>query len=283
MSNGGAIRARGSEPLTSHELAAAVPSIFASQAHESRSDRFAYIPTATVLEGLQKEGFDPFFAQQARTRIEGKEEFTKHLIRLRHRSRANATGEAHEIILVNAHDGTSSYQMISGVLRFVCTNGLFTGEAFGDVKVRHTGDAVSQVIDGAYEVLDDADEIMDVVDQMKGLTLTDGEQLAFAKAAHILRFEDTENAPITADRLLQARRNVDNEPDVWSTFNRVQENVIRGGMSGYSRDRAGRMRRRSVREVKSIDQNKALNRALWTLAEELGRIKADQTDGLAAV
>lgn len=193
---------------------------------------------------------------------------------MRHRSRTDTAGQAHEIILVNAHDGTSSYQMISGVFRFVCANGLFAGDAFEEVKVRHTGDAVGQVIEGAYTVLEDADAIMADVAEMQGTRLTEREQGALAKAAHVLRFDDPDTAPISADRLLAPRRRADGGDDLWSTFNRVQENVIRGGLSGISRDAQGRRRRRTVREVTGIDQTKALNRALWTLAEELGAHKA---------
>ena len=35
------------------------PSIFADAPHESRSQRYAYIPTAAVLTELRKEGFQP--------------------------------------------------------------------------------------------------------------------------------------------------------------------------------------------------------------------------------
>ncbi|MEA5163482.1 hypothetical protein U5903_22145 [Cereibacter johrii] len=41
MSNGGAAYSRGDQPLTNDELKARVPSIFATEAHESRSARFA--------------------------------------------------------------------------------------------------------------------------------------------------------------------------------------------------------------------------------------------------
>jgi hypothetical protein len=273
MSNGGAIMARGGNALELEQIKAAVPSIFAAEAHESRSARYAYIPTADVLSGLIREGFRPFFAQQSRTRIEGKQEFTKHMIRLRHASRANDRGEAHEIIMINSHDGTSSYQLINGVFRFVCANGLFTGEKFGETKVHHTGDAVSKVIEGAYTVLQDAPRVMDQVDAMKALPLDRDESLAFARAARALRYDDPDKAPIEADRLLLPRRHDDAGGDLWATFNRVQENVIRGGQRGWTRTDRGEIRRTSVREVKGIDQNKALNRALWTLAEEMGRLK----------
>ena len=80
MSNGGLVTG---QALTNGELRKAVPSIFATEAHESRSDKFVAVPTIDVLDGLRTEGFDPFFAQQARTRIAGKAEYTKHMLRLR--------------------------------------------------------------------------------------------------------------------------------------------------------------------------------------------------------
>ncbi|WP_171181060.1 DUF932 domain-containing protein [Ruegeria sp. HKCCD8929] len=147
MSNGGLVTG---QALSDDDLRKAVPSIFATEAHESRSERFVPVPTIDVLSELRKEGFDPFFAQQANTRIKGKAAFTKHMMRLRHRSISNAEGEAFEIILVNANDGTSSYQMVPGFFRFVCANGLMVGDSFNEVKVRHSGNAIHEVVEGAY-------------------------------------------------------------------------------------------------------------------------------------
>ncbi len=55
---------RRDRPLTHEELMHYVPSIFGEDRHTSRSKRYAYIPTITVLESLQQEGFQPFFACQ---------------------------------------------------------------------------------------------------------------------------------------------------------------------------------------------------------------------------
>ena len=273
MTNGGMIRANGTQALCLDEMRARVPAIFAAAAHESRSERYVYIPTETVLRGLMAEGFEPFFAQQSKTRVEGKEAFTKHMVRLRHASRVTSGDEAHEIILINAHDGTASYQMISGVFRFVCANGLFAGDTFGQAKVMHSGDAESKVIDAAYTVLEDADRIMNDVQEMKAVELHREEQQAFATAVHALRFEDQEKAPIPADQLLIPRCYEDRRGDLWSNFNVLQENTIKGGQRGFTRDAEGHRRRASTREVRGIDQSKALNRALWTLAEEMARLK----------
>ena len=276
MSNGGLATG---EALSDEELKRAVPSIFATEAHESRSPRFVPVPTIEVLDGLRKEGFDPFFAQQARTRIAGKAAFTKHMMRLRHRSITNGEGESFEIILINANDGTSSYQMIPGYFRFVCANGLMVGDTFNEVKVRHSGNAISEVIEGAYTVLEDAEEITEQVQSFKAITVSDVERVILAEAAHQLRFpdahkEDGKPAPVTVDQMLRARRRDDRARDLWTAFNVVQENTIKGGLYGQTRTAQGRIRRQRTRAVGGIDQNKALNRALWTLTERMAELKA---------
>ncbi|MFP2623285.1 DUF932 domain-containing protein, partial [Escherichia coli] len=86
-----------------------VPSIFGEDRHTSRSERYAYIPTITVLENLQREGFQPFFACQTRVRDQSRRGYTKHMLRLRRDGEINGQ-HVPEIILLNSHDGTSSYQ-----------------------------------------------------------------------------------------------------------------------------------------------------------------------------
>ena len=52
-------------------------------------------------------------------------EFTKHLLRFRHDSMVEGSGdEIPELILVNSHDGTSSYQLMAGICRTICAHGL---------------------------------------------------------------------------------------------------------------------------------------------------------------
>ena len=61
----------------------------------------------------------------------------------------------------------------------------------------------------------------------------------------------------------------DSGNDLWTTFNRIQENMIKGGMSG--RSKSGR--RSTTREVNGVTENVKLNRALWTLADEFAKLK----------
>jgi hypothetical protein len=258
---------RSDSPLSDAAIRSVAPSVYASEAHESRSARYAYIPTVEVLSRLRREGFEPFQVTQCKTRIESRRDFTKHMLRLRHASQINAA-EANEIVLLNSHDGTSSYQLLSGLFRFVCSNGLVVGSMFDDIRVKHSGNVVDSVIEGAYEVLQRFDRVADSRDTMRALTLTPGESELFARTALTLKYDEIA-APITESQVLRPRRSDDASADLWTTFNRVQENLIDGGLRG----RAANGRRTTTRAVSGIDQNVKLNRALWTLAEEMARLK----------
>ncbi|MBJ2198933.1 MULTISPECIES: DUF932 domain-containing protein [Gammaproteobacteria] len=262
---------RSDYPLTDDQIHRVAPSIFAEAPHESRSQRYAYIPTATVLTELRKEGFQPFMVTQTRTRHEDRRDYTKHMIRLRHASQINARGEANEIILLNSHDGTSSYQMLAGMFRFVCSNGLVCGDTVADVRVPHKGDVAGQVIEGAYQVLHGFDRALESRESMQAITLDEGEAEVFARAALSLKYDDPDKpTPITESQILMPRRFDDRRPDLWSVFNRTQENLTKGGLHG----RSANGRRQQTRPVQGIDSDIRLNRALWLLADGLRQLKA---------
>lgn len=261
---------RSDSPLSDDQIRRVAPSIFAEAPHQSRSERYSYIPTAAVLTELRQEGFQPFAVTQTRVRDEGKREHTKHMIRLRHASQINGA-EANEIILLNSHDGTSSYQMLAGMFRFVCCNGLVCGDTVADVRVPHKGDVAGSVIDGAFEVLSGFERVKESRDLMRSVVLEEGEAEVFARAALALKYDDpSKPAPVTESQVLMPRRFDDRRPDLWSVFNRTQENLTKGGLSG----RSANGRRQQTRPVQGIDSDVRLNRALWLLADGLRQLKA---------
>lgn len=271
----GGVIARSRSPMDNETLQRAAPSIFAGNKHESRSEKFTYIPTIDVIDGLRREGFQPFEVRQGGSRDVTKRGFTKHLIRMRREGDLQVGDSARELILLNAHDGTSSYRLMSGLFRMVCSNGLVVadGEAM-DLRIPHKGDIVSQVIEGAFTVIAEGERIDQAVEGMRALTLNTGEQEAFAAAAAELRFDEGK-APVDARQINAPRRRDDVGTDMWRTFNRVQENLVQGGVSYIQRNEQGRaVARRETRPVNSIDTNVTLNRALWTLATRMQELKA---------
>jgi hypothetical protein len=270
--------------LDLEQIAHLAPSAVATTAHASRSERYTYIPTIEVIKGMQSEGFFPVFAKQSTARDESKANFTKHMVRFRRSGQDLAVGDVFpEIVLVNSHDGSSAYELMAGLWRLACSNGMTVSEStLAAIKVRHTGNIVHNVIEGSFSIAEQSQKTLGKVKDWTGLQLTDGEQGIFAEAAHTLRFADENgqtHTPITPRQLLDIRRTADSGNDLWRTFNRVQENTVRGGLtartrSGYDADqRWQRSRAVTTREIKGIDQDVKLNRALWTLAEKMAELK----------
>ena len=48
-------------------------------------------------------------------------------------------------------------------------------------------------------------------------------------------FNEDKPAPVFVDQMLRTRRRGDRASDLWTAFNVVQENAIRGGLYGYTR------------------------------------------------
>ncbi len=261
---------RSETPLDDNQIRSVAPPIYADDKRADRSARYTYIPTATVLTALRREGFQPFMVCQTRVRDDAKREHTKHMLRLRHADQINGR-EANEIILLNSHDGTSSYQMLAGLFRFVCKNGLVCGDVVEDLRFPHKGDIVQDVIAGAQTVLDGFNLIRERRESFEAIELNVEERQVFARSALALKYDEAAGpAPVTESQLLAPRRTEDAKSDLWSVFNRVQENLTQGGLWGRS------AKGRSIRTqpILGIDQNVKINRALWLLAAGMQAIKA---------
>lgn len=264
-----------SGPIALSDLVQIAPSVGASEAHGSRSERYGYVSTLEVLTALGREGFHPYSVTQAGSKDADKRAHTKHLVRLRHESTSAlaVNDRFHEIVLLNSHDGTSSWQLFSGVFRLVCANGMIASDGGAErVRVSHTLSAIPKVVDGCVRILSEIPNTEERIHLLAGHELTRPQAEAFAAGALVARFdvETPSEAPIKVAEVLSARRGADRGRDAWSVLNVVQENLIKGGI-GY-RGEASATRRAPwmhTRPVNSADQDVKLNRALWAMMEHL--------------
>lgn len=254
-------------PLTDQQINAVAPSVFAVEKYHDRSKRYEFVPTITVLDGLREQGFMPFMAFQSFTKIPGKGEFTRHMLRLRPESDIKAA-QANEIIITNGHDGSTSVKLDSGVIRFACENGLIVGDDICSFTARHTTENLyDDVIEGAFSIVENFEKVDESREYMQEIQLSVGNQLAFAEAAAYLKFDpaEGEELPIHPRALILPKRDEDRSNDLWTVFNRIQENCIRGGLPYKSKSG----RRVRTKPLTSIDSDVKLNKALWVLAERM--------------
>ena len=259
--------------LSEVQLQKLVPSVFATGGSEHVSSRYGFIPTIDVVRGLRDNGFHPVSASQSRTRIEGRDNFVKHVMRFRHESNMELNkvdGMHSEVVLVNSHDGTTSYQLKAGVFRLVCSNGLIVGDETFSRRVKHQGDVVNRVVGAANDIIEIAPISVEKAVEWQGIQLKLEHKAEFARAAMSLKWtaDEKDEFPITPRQALEPRRRADEKDDLWTTFNVLQENIIRGGIR-YRTEAGSRMR---TRPVNSVGENIRLNTALWTLTERMAEL-----------
>ena len=250
------------------DLRSSIPAAFATGAAPTTGSRFVFINTAELIAALRDEGFRPTEVLQSRSR-RSNAGYARHMLRFRHiRDSVTLVDAIPELILINAHDGTSAYQLRSGLYRPICTNGMMTelGD-FGLIRIPHRGDIVTNVVEGARHISHGFADLGRVVEQMARRELTRAEQLRFAENAALIRYCNGRAAPYPAETLLKPRRPDDVGPDLWHVYNVVHEHLMTGGDAG----RTASGRNITSRRINEIRENVRINTTLWQLAMEMIR------------
>lgn len=256
-------------PLTLDYLAKYTPSVYAESAYPGVSSRYNFMSTASVVHGLSYAGILPYSAKQSRTRTEGKAGYVKHTVRFRSPNAPLIVGDTiPEIVLTNSHDRASAFSLELGLFRLVCSNGLVTSSAsFQSFKIRHilssdafccTSSMADDVTNAVHAIVEQFPLLETTVNNWSARLLTLDQQHAFAEQALGLRWEK-DKSPFSYDRLLSTRRQEDVAPTLWTVYNRVQENLLKGMPS----DRYAP----ASRAVTGLDAGADMNRQLWALAE----------------
>lgn len=239
------------------------------------SERYKAVNTATLVSQFEAAGYTVSQIKTARVRNAEKQGFQKHLIRLRHPSlTVNAlSGLTPEIVVSNSYDGTAAFRLMMGIFRLVCSNGLIVGQAYESIRVVHVGDALNKVLQAANRVQSQTDTIASQIEKWSSIQLTDAQASQFAKAASSLLLptqNDTNVIPLVrSETLLKVRRLDDRSQDLWTVFNRIQENALQGGLSYTRIGGQGQVRNMTARRINSIDRSIEVNRALWDLASQI--------------
>lgn len=255
--------------LTDETLRAQAPSIFATGPMAGVSQRYTFVPTAEIVQELRGHDWVPVSVEEQRIRLETRRGFQKHLLRFRRAEQMQTLEEWNvELVLINSHDTGCAYQIHAGIYRRICSNGLvMSNGSFSAIRFRHTGLLGGEIVQASVRLLDFAPRIGELVNRFRERQLELREAQEFARHALLLRYDSLADAPVEPDTLLQAQRPEDEGSDLWSSMNRIQENLVRGGVSDWHKDRRGKLR--SVRALRGIDSKVILNKGLWNLAERM--------------
>ena len=257
-------------PFTNDELYKEAPTLFTQEPHYEVSDKYHFIPTIEVVDEIRQHNWHPVSVQEASVRDLSKEGYQRHYVRFRHISDLLRPKEnSIELLLFNSHDRTSAFSISAGVYRFVCANGLVVANnTFDSYKIKHLGNRASDVTEAVHHISTYAPKLKRRIDDFSAIGMNESEKLAFAEAALPLRFE--EQHFVEPKQLLVPHREADEKNDLYTVFNVVQENLIRGNLKGHNRYSG---RAFTSKPVKSIQKDVSINKGLWELTEHFARIK----------
>lgn len=258
--------------LNNDQITALAPAAGSLEPIDGVSSLYSFVPTISAVDLLRDAGWLPVHAEQSNVRVPERDGYQKHMIRFA-KNGLSTGGERVDLLLYNSHDRACAFRLIASVWRKICDNGLMVSSEFANFSHKHIGFSPEDFIHSAGEIASAAGIIADQVDDMKVIEMTPDERGIYAQAAHSLRYDSPEEAPIQPHQLLEERRYDDKGNDLWTSFNVIQENIIRGGLKGEKKYRDGRRRGTTTRPVKALDRNIKLNQALWLLTEKMAELK----------
>ncbi len=268
--------ARTFKALSSEDLRRCAPSVFAEHARPGVSSRYTFVSTAQVVALLGAERWEPVKASEQRVRLEDRSGFQMHEIRFARRVDLEAgafqVGSTRaEMVLQNAHDGSRAYRIDAGLYRLVCRNGLTVSDTdFAHVSIRHVDVSAEAFAQAAQAVAQNTPRALETVAKWQGVQLTQAMRVEFARRAAALRWDADQ--PVTKllspEKLLTPVRYGDAATDLWTTFNVIQEHLVRGGDRYLAYTDGMGIRRNRTRPVASLTEGQRINKALWTLAGE---------------
>ena len=261
-------------PLTNEQLKEQAPALFTEEAHQNVSDKYHFIPTINVIEEIRANSWYPVSVSEANVRDENKQGYQQHLVRFRHfEDLLHPQENAVELLLFNSHDRTKSFSISAGIYRFVCSNGLVIADSvFETFKIKHLGERDNDVVHAVDSITAIKPKLMKKVQILESIVLSEPEKESFAKSSVPLRFD--KHLQIDSTDLLIPHREEDTKDDLYTVLNVIQENLLRGNISGTNKETG---RNFTSREITSISKDVEVNQGLWDIAERIAFIKKPQT------
>lgn len=272
--------ARAHQALSVDDLRRVAPSVFAETARPGVSSRYTFVSTVQVVDLLRGEGWEPVKAGEQRVRLDARRGFQLHEVRFARRidlddGFRNVGDTRPEMILQNAHDGTRAYRIDAGLYRLVCRNGLTVADSdFAHVSIRHLDVSAEKFACAARAVAENTPRVLELINRWQAVTLSDAAREEFARRAAALRWDPEQpiGRAISPNKLLAPLRYGDAAVDLWTTFNVVQEHLLRGGDRYVPAINGSPLRQNKTRPVGSLHASQSLNKQLWSIAAEFADI-----------
>jgi hypothetical protein len=241
------------------------PAIFAESPSTRVSDKYTFVPTYKIIQLLEENGYYVTEAEQGKLKGSRGQKglFNKHVVRLRHKDYIDFKGnDIPEFIIINSHNGLSALSFYFGIFRFICENGLVISSlnlmSFKSKHIHFEYEVFEGIVNDYASKVDD---VMEIINKYSNIMLTEKQKNEFAKKAKDIIWPSGSFVP--EEMLIKPRREEDNKDDLYTIFNVVQENAMKGSIEYYSKSRRVR-----TKKIEAVDRKLKVNLGLWQLAEQ---------------
>lgn len=248
-----------------------------NQRHSLVSEKYKVIQASSIGDTMQKHGLSLVSIKTGNARHADKVDFQKTISRFRGPVVSHDKDGKPiflDLLVKNPHMGRGLTEILVGIYRLVCSNGMVAGKSFFSEGIRHNGDTYENLDLAVAHALDIQKRLGETIQKLQGIELTP--ELKEQLAQDAIKLLTPENALNIRHRLLTPKRAEDTGNDAWSVFNVVQENSMLGGRVAYTTQSIDNNGQNNVRHmstrtikpntVKDMDFNQGLFDAVLKLA-----------------
>ncbi len=246
-------------------------SFIQDQRHVTKTDKFQPIKPELIESVLANHGFNLASLKTGKARNADRANHQTTVARYRATTEMKIGGHYLDIVAKVPHL-YGAVELFLGTYRVICSNGLTVGTKFVSVKIKHLGNPIAEIEQALPILVAQGQAMQDDMQEMKQRVLSRSEMDSLARGIATLRLSGIPNvSQVQWDQLLVARRQDDMLPDLYTTFNRIQENIVRHGFqyittsqneTGETVIRNGTARKIGETSVRSIE----MNAKMWDLA-----------------
>lgn len=197
---------------------------------------YGFVNTQDVLGAFQNAGWKPVNTQFGRVRDVERSGFQKHLIRLENEAfpaiegLSNDNHSKPQLVVLNSHDGTTSLQILWGVIRIACLNGIIAGTGLNGVRLVHSKSVVDKLPNGIQYMLDNFSVFQNQITALSNKTFSAAAKEEFVKRVFDARLSNVGDITKVRYEMPTLQRFQDKGEDAYTIFNRLQETLMRGGI-----------------------------------------------------
>lgn len=235
---------------------------------KTTSNKYGTTQTSSVIDIIKDNGFKVRQVLKPNYRKVENAAFNKHALRIT-KPELMGFDDIPEVVFINNNNNRGSAQLLLGIFRMVCMNGMVLGDDIHSQKIRHGSDFLEELNQGLQVAFKNFDKTKELLSVMKSTHLSNTEISSFKEflKTEVLypRLSNKNTQRIKIDYRFNPLRIEDHGNDLYTVFNRIQEHVIRKGVKYQRIDLVNdelKLVNSTTREVKAIDANVKLNQEL---------------------